>query len=83
MLACGMPQSPSPREAARLALGEPVRAWIERHRASAARLSYGQMARVLREEYGIEVWPQTVRFWHLTPEPEQPEPNGDPEVGAA
>ena len=50
-----MPQNPSPREQASAALGEPVEQWIERHRKSAAKLTYRQISRVLNSEHGIDV----------------------------
>ncbi len=59
-----MPEAPSPRSRATELLGQPVEQWIDQHRKSAAKLSYGQLARVLREQHGVEVHPDTVRAWH-------------------
>jgi hypothetical protein len=59
-----MAENPTPREIATERLGEPVEQWIHRQRTSVARLTYSQITRVLREEHGVEVQPQTVRNWH-------------------
>lgn len=59
-----MAENPTPREIATARLEEPVERWIDRQRTSAARLTYSQIARVLRQEHGVEVQPETVRTWH-------------------
>jgi intein-encoded DNA endonuclease-like protein len=59
-----MADNPSPRAVATERLGEPVEQWIDRHRRSTTQLSYGQIARALREEHDVEVHPETVRAWH-------------------
>ncbi len=67
-----MQDTRTPREAADVALGEPVEQWIERLRSSAARLTYGQIARVLRIEHDIDVRPETIRAWHMDVRSQQP-----------
>lgn len=55
-----------PRDTATELLGEPVEQWIRRHRDSTARLTYGQLARILRVDYGLDVHVETVRLWDTT-----------------
>lgn len=64
-----MARTPVPRDAATAALGMPVQQWIARQRATAARLTYRQIARVLLSDYGIDVTPEAVRQWAATVEP--------------
>ncbi len=59
-----MAEAPSPRSRATELIGRPVETWIDEHRQSAAKLSYGQIARVLLADYGVDVQPETVRAWH-------------------
>lgn len=56
--------NPTSRDAAELALGSDIGAWVDSHRNSPARLSYQQIANVLADQTGVRVSREWVRRWH-------------------